>query len=153
MSLLNLQRMASNQRLRSERTERKANAVLVFPNPEIGIMRPWDIRSIDPAAGKVTFAAGDVEVHGDIGTDYYTPASLEVTLSDGENYVFVAIDPEAETPAATMGRDANKPESDTDTYKKLLWRIDYDATGKSVTPMVQYWNANVEVPPWAPPFE
>jgi len=112
------------------------------------VTKPWSITALDGSSGEVTFEAGDVEIHGNGGTSYYTPATLTVTLSAGTNYIYAEIDPHAASPAVTLEKASSKPNSDSDTYRPLIWRIDYDSTNKIITPVKPYRSENIEYVGW-----
>jgi hypothetical protein len=112
------------------------------------VTKPWSITAMDGSTGEITLAGGDVEIHGNAGTSYYTPATLTVTLSNGINYVYLEIDPHAASPAVTIQKSGSKPNSDNDTYRPLLWRIDYNSAAKIITPVKPYRSQNVEFVGW-----
>jgi len=141
-------RLFNGMRFGRGRDVRVTAAGLILPSAGSAVQQPWDIVAIDVDTGEVEFASGDVEIHGNGGTSYYAPSTLTVTLSNGENYVYAQIDPHAASPAVTLEKAASKPNSDSDTYKPLIWRIDYDSTAKSVTPITRYRDQNIEYVGW-----
>jgi len=108
---------------------------------------PWDVISI--IANVVTLRTGDVEIHGDDGTDYITSGDLTETLSgSGTEYLWVDLDMTSpSSPSATLEHGASKPESNGTHYRKLLWSFLNGAIA------VRWHAGNVEFTGWKPPYE
>jgi glucose/arabinose dehydrogenase len=112
------------------------------------VSKPWSLAAIDGSTGKVTLTEGEIEIHKNTGTEYYAPSSKEVTLADGLNYIFAEIEPHAASPTVTLKIHDEKPQSDDTKYRPLIWRIDYNNTAKTITPVKPYRSQNIEFVGW-----
>jgi len=149
--IVQLMKLLNGMRYGPGRDIRMTASGIVIPRPAGSVPRPWDIVSMDPETGEVEFEPGEIEIHSNTGTAYYEPASMTITLENGENYIYVEIEPHATTPAAVLGSITSvQPEGDDETYRPKIWRIDYDddEDNPSITPVKQYRSQNIEFVGW-----
>lgn len=121
-------------------------------NPKPPTEEPWDIAGYVPASKTLTLDEGDVEMHGDDGTTYVTPASMDVVLSTGANYVYVELSNIRVSPTATLKCVSAKASvvSSPKLYCKLLWNITTSAI--AITAQKRYHRGNVEFTGWRAPY-
>ena len=127
----------------------KATGATATATPE-----PWDFSDFDPATDTLTLVTGDVEMPSENGTQYITPAALTVVLSNGDNYVYVELKTITGTPVATLKRAAAKTDVDSSgtLYCKLLWYVDYDESGGTISLEKRYHRGNAEFNGWTGPY-
>jgi len=126
---------------------------VVLPEATPPIIGPWSIVGQNATNDTVTLTNGYVEIHHEAGTSYLTPPDMTVTLANGDNYIYLTVNPVASNCTLQVSYTA-KPASTALLYKKLLWLVGYSTatTPHVITRKFQYHNSSVEFTGWRPPW-